>query len=282
MTLVHVWSALSLLMPQRTVYAVVRPAVIFVLCFAVGTGGWITTVSASLRSLPGDALYPVKMATEQTQAAVVSALQGRAAATELRLSFASRRADEVQKVVNTRDDAGDKKERVHTAVENLKIEVEQVSVGLQQTKNDASPEDTAAVAQAVERKVDEIKQTLTESGAGGIHVTAAQTQETVSVIDKLKNEAGQVRQEIASASSTPSAAASASTTIIIVVPSPISSPIAVTSTVQIIVPTSTPSVVPNVIPKPKLQPSPPPKEKQIELAPDVTDEPTEIKIEAWE
>src|SRR5689334_15138466 len=53
-TLNHLWTALSFIMPQRTVYAVVRPAVIFIVCFGIGTGGWITTVSASLNSLPGD------------------------------------------------------------------------------------------------------------------------------------------------------------------------------------------------------------------------------------
>lgn len=271
-TLVHLWSVLSLIMPQRTVYAVVRPAVIFVLCFAVGTGGWITTVSASLRSLPGDTLYPVKMATEQTQAAVVGALQGRAAATELRLSFATRRAEEVQKVVNTRDVAGDKKERVNTAVENLKIEVQQVSVELQNTKSDSSPEEAAAVAKQVERKIDEIKQTLADSGVSGVHASSVQAQEAVSVINKLKVEAGQVRNEVATAT----------TTILIMVPSPT----AVTSTVQIIVTgaaSSTAPVAPVVVPKPRpILPFTKAPEKLIELGPDVTDKSTPVTIEAWE
>jgi hypothetical protein len=130
-TLAHVWSALSLVMPQRTVYAVVRPAVIFVLCVSVGTAGWLTTVSASLNSLPGDALYPVKLAAEHTQVAVVQVIQGDAATAELHLSFASRRADEVHKIIEASStDAAAKQQHVQQAVENLKTEVQSVSQNL--------------------------------------------------------------------------------------------------------------------------------------------------------
>lgn len=271
-TLAHLWSALSLLMPQRTVYAVVRPAVIFVLCFVVGTGGWIATVSASLRSLPGDTLYSVKLATEQTQAAVVDVLQGRAAATELRVSFASRRAQEVHKVLSARSD-DKKKERVDAAVQQLKSEVTQVRKALQQVRTDASPDEALAAAQTVARAVDEIKLALVVSG---VHTTtAAQAQETVSAIDELKSEAGKVQQEAASASSTPAVASGVTTTTIVIAPTS-TTPVATTTVLIIFTPTSTPK-------RAALHAPPVPvRERPLELAPDVTDEKTEIMIEAWD
>lgn len=189
LTLNHVWSALSLIIPQKTVYAYVRPAVIFVLCFGLGTAGWITTVSASLNSLPGDALYPVKLATEQTQAAVVSAVQGNAASAELHLSFATRRADEVQRIVDTPSDPTTKQARVQQAVQNLKTEVETVRTTLDQATN-ASPQDAVIVAKAIDRKADELKQSLQTAN---VQIASS---DTVQALDQLKQQAQTVQQNI--------------------------------------------------------------------------------------
>ncbi len=180
-TLNHLWSALSLILPQKTVYAVVRPTVIFVVCFTVGTAGWITTVSASYASLPGDALYPVKIATEQTQAAVVEAIQGKAASAELHLSFASRRVDEVNKIIDAPGSVQDKQSRVDEAVKNLKNDVQSANQNLVSAGQD-TPSAGAEVAKAIDRKVGEIKQTFETTGA---HISSAAT---VAALDELRVE----------------------------------------------------------------------------------------------
>lgn len=283
-TLNHLWTALSFVMPQRTVYAVVRPAVIFVICFAVGTGGWITTVSASLNSLPGDALYPVKIASEHTQVAVVNALQGRTASTELRLSLARRRAEEVSKIVNTPAlDSQAKSVRVQAAVEQLKSEVQSVSENLVAVQQrGGSQQEVIAVAQAITKNTEEIKQNL---GDTSVHATSA---EVLVAINKLQQDAGKA-QEVAS--STPALAITTSTPQIVLTVEIVSSTPA-TSTVPTAAPTSTPAQ-PRASTKPahtttstviiieedsnKNFPERPP-----ELSPDVVDTPTPIQLEAWE
>lgn len=273
-TLAHLWSALSLIMPQRTVYAVVRPTVIFVLCFIVGTGGWVTAVSASLRSLPGDTLYPIKLATEQTQASVVGVLQGRAAATELRVSFASRRAQEVHKVLSSRGDEPQKKERIDAAVAQLHTELNQVREELKQVHKDATPDEAFATAQTVARAVNEIKLTFAMSGVQAS--TAAHAQETVSAIEELKSEAGRVEQEMAIVTSTNNGvSATVATTTIVLVPVVPTTPTSTTAPVA-----STTVLI--IVPRQKIQPPPLRVEKPLELSPDVTDQKTEVTIEAWE
>lgn len=281
-SLVHIWSALSLIMPQRTVYSVVRPAVIFVVCFTVGTAGWLTTVSASINSLPGDALYPVKLATEHTQVAVAQVIQGNAATAELHLSFATRRADEVHKIIETTTiDAAGKQERVQQAVENLKTEVQNVSQNLAQAQQGTSG-DAVAIAKAVDRKVDELQQTLQ---AADVHVSGTNT--TAVAIQNLRNEIARVKlTDIAVTTSSPASASSTfqidftltlttsstpsapstSSTATIVVGHPAARP-----TVAAETPTTSTTVINEKFP-----------DRPRELAPDVVDTSTPVKIETWD
>lgn len=291
LTLNHLWSALSLIMPQRTVYKVVRPAFIFVMCFTLGTAGWITTVTASLESLPGDALYPVKIATEQTQVAVTEAIKGEAASTELRLSFATRRADEVNKIITTPSGSeAEQKARVEVAVQNLKSEVETVSVRLQEVKQE-NPAAAAQVAQVIDRKVEVLQQSL--------GVTGGQSSSTAAVaIAQLRLEVDRVKTDVSSSTttSTPSVAASSSTAPIAVKESPAG---ATTTTITVVAPVNTTSSVTIIITQPEVRvpakPVPAPEElppvvvdpqkdfpeRPPELAPEVVDEPTPIGIQTW-
>jgi hypothetical protein len=259
-------------MPQRTVYAVVRPAFIFVVCFSLGTAGWLTTVSASLESLPGDTLYPVKLATEHTQVAVVEAMKGSAASTELRLSFVTRRVDEVNKVVAAPAiSAAARQERVDIAVENLKTEVQTVSEKLSDVKLN-NPESVIHVAQVIERKVDAIQQSLEVAG-----VTTSSTAAVVAIA-QLKQDAV---AESAS-STTPTATTSSlpiantTSTVILVIPTP-EAGTTTTIVIEPVVraPIPTPVAAP-VAPDSKLDTFP---ERPPELGPDVVDSATPISIQ---
>lgn len=269
-SLVHLWSVLSLVMPQRTVYAVVRPAFIFVVCFSLGTAGWLTTVSASLESLPGDTLYPVKRATEQTQVAVVEAMKGKAASTELRLSFVTRRVDEVTKVVAAPAiSAAARQERVEQAVEILKTEVQTVNEKLNDVKIN-NPESAAQVAQVIERKVDAIQQSLEVAG-----ITTSSTAAVVAIA-QLKLDA--VAGVASSTTSTDPVASETNTTstVIVIVPAP-ESEATTTIIVAPIVRAPLPSSAnESPAPKKKLDAFP---ERPPELGPDVVDTATPISIQ---
>lgn len=282
-SLVHLWSALSLILPQRTVYAVVRPAFIFVICFSLGTAGWITTVSASLESLPGDTLYAVKLATEHTQVAVVQAMKGNAASTELRLSFVTRRVDEVNKVIAApAANEDERKVRVDQAVENLKTEVQTVSVQLQEVKQN-NPAAAVHVAQLIDRKVEVIQQSLETTG-----VTASSTGAVIAIA-QLRLETDSIKADAASSTAS-------STPVVIVKDIASSTPATTpTTTITIVIPpqaTSTVIVIeqrPVVTPLPPLEQPAPVKpiidsfpERPLELAPDVVDTATPITIEPRE
>lgn len=271
-SLVHLWSVLSLIMPQRTVYAVVRPAFIFVVCFSLGTAGWLTTVSASLESLPGDTLYPVKLATEQTQVAVVEAMKGKAASTELRLSFVTRRVDEVTKVVAAPAvSAAARQERVDQAVENLKTEVQSVNEKLNDVKIN-NPESAVLVSQVIERKVDAIQQSLEVAG-----VTTSSTAAVVAIAQlKLDAVAGSASSTTSTAVTTSTPITNTTSTVIVVVPvseSGTTTTIVIEPVVRapIPMPVATP-----VAPVDKLDTFP---ERPAELGPDVVDSPTPISIQ---
>jgi len=269
-SLVHLWSALSLIMPQRTVYAVVRPAFIFVVCFSLGTAGWLTTVSASLESLPGDTLYPVKLATEHTQVAVIEAMKGNAASTELRLSFVTRRVDEVSKVVAAPAiSAAARQERVDQAVENLKTEVQTVSEKLNDVKIN-NPESVVQVAQVIERKVDAIQQSLEVAG-----VTTSSTAAVVAIAQlKLDAVAGSTSSTTSTAATT-TPITNTTSTVIVVIPTPEAATTTVVVEPVVRAPLPTPVAAP-VAPVDKLDTFP---ERPPELGPDVVDSPTPISIQ---
>ncbi|MCX6780793.1 MAG: DUF5667 domain-containing protein [Candidatus Magasanikbacteria bacterium] len=234
-TMAHVWSALSLIMPQKTVYAYVRPAVIFTLCFSLGTAGWITTVSASLGSLPGDALYPVKIATEHTQVAVVQVTQGSAATAELHLSFASRRADEVTKIIATPTaNPVEQKARVAVAAENLKTEVQNVSETLQAAKQ-SDPAAAVQVAKVIEVKITALQQSLDETAADGSVSSTVSGTGAVVALAQLKQETDSLKQSASSTAATSTAPNATST------PSTIPAP--TTSTLEITVPATSTVVI---------------------------------------
>lgn len=272
LTLNHVWSALSLIMPQKTVYAVVRPAVIFTVCFTLGTAGWITTVTASLESLPGDALYPVKLATEQTQVAVTEVIKGETASAELRVSFVSRRADEVTKVLSAPSVPEEQKQEiVNKAVANLQTEVESVSIKLSAVKN-ADLQTAVQIADAIDTKVSVIQQALE---------TSPHTSSTPAVfaIAQLKVELDRVRTDAIASSTTEPATTSTTPDIIIATGSVTTTPSIVSSTTTSVVVSSTPVVIDIEPEKDPLADFP---ERPPELGPDVVSGAVPIQLKTWE
>lgn len=155
--LTWVWSFMDVFLPRTVVRYAVRPVFVLSLIFGMAFGGWVTTVSASYNSLPGDVLYPVKLATENMQTSVAS----KSEATKLRTTFAVRRVEEVKQIV--KGNSSKKEEKVGEAVKHLKSDLDQVRGNLEEMKKS---EKTTTSAQAVQTakevndKTTEIQKTL--------------------------------------------------------------------------------------------------------------------------
>lgn len=161
----QVWNFLNVFMPRAAVSYVMKPVMVMVLAIGLVMGGWVTTVSASYNSLPGDVMYSVKLATENVQTTLASKPQE----TKLRAEFANRRAQEVKKIVKSNLPKKEKKIKVEEAVTHLKKELEQVKGNLDAMKNSAPQPSTVSanqaveVAKVVEQKTIEIQKSLEQT-----------------------------------------------------------------------------------------------------------------------
>lgn len=138
----NMWLLLSIFIPPRTVYAVVRPIVLMGLAFGIATGSWATGAFASLNSVPGDVWYPVKIGIENTTVAVVGATQGTSAKTKLQAEYATRRLDEAQKVIA-------EPEKAKEAVQRFQESMTEVNATLEALKST-----DAAVAVEIAKSMD--------------------------------------------------------------------------------------------------------------------------------
>ena len=130
---------------------VFRPSAIGLSSLVVVFTGWIASVSASINSVPGDILYPLKRATEVAQLTLTTGTENK---TALQFEFADRRLEEVSKITES-SDADQKNEDVQYAVAEFKNNINNVKDNLEALKASASPETVAALAKMVDRKTDE-------------------------------------------------------------------------------------------------------------------------------
>ena len=109
---------MAVFLPRVFVFKVIRPAMVVLLIIVLGGGSWIATVAASQDSLPGELLYPAKIATEKTQAVVAAAVGAKETETKLHVDFAKRRAQETKKLIVSKNP--EKIKKVPETVNNLK------------------------------------------------------------------------------------------------------------------------------------------------------------------
>lgn len=120
-------------------------------------GSWVATVNASFDSVPGDVLYPVKLATERAQITMSTSGEQRA---KLHAEFAGRRLDEVNAI--TSSDAEGKDEKVQIAVDGFKEQIASVNDELMDIQA-SNPEEAGALAVIVDQKTDELEATISQS-----------------------------------------------------------------------------------------------------------------------
>ncbi|MEI6511098.1 MAG: DUF5667 domain-containing protein [Candidatus Uhrbacteria bacterium] len=120
-------------------------------------GSWVATVNASFDSVPGDVLYPVKLATEHAQITLSTSGEQRA---KLHAEFAGRRLDEMNAI--TSSNAEGKDEKVKAAVDGFKLEIASVNDELMNVQI-SDPGQAAALAIVVGQKTDEYQATIAQS-----------------------------------------------------------------------------------------------------------------------
>jgi len=131
-------------------------------------GSWVATVNASFDSVPGDVLYPVKLATERAQISISTSGEQRA---KLHAEFAGRRLDEVNAI--TSSDAEGKDEKVKIAVEGFKQEIASVNDELMNVQI-SNPGQAGALAIIVDQKTDEYEATIAQSEPAADALASAQ------------------------------------------------------------------------------------------------------------
>tara|TARA_Y100000031_G_scaffold155548_1_gene206651 strand:+ start:680 stop:1930 length:1251 start_codon:yes stop_codon:yes gene_type:complete len=139
----------------------VRPMAVGFATLAVLLGGWTGMVGASFDAVPGDVLYPVKIANEKAQLSLAFSGERKV---KLHAEFASRRLDEV--VAISASDHPEKEEQVKVAMNNFTREVEAVSQQIEELKAD-DLEGAAELVMILDRKVEEYE-TVIEQSKGDI------------------------------------------------------------------------------------------------------------------
>ncbi|KAA0206115.1 hypothetical protein EDM68_03130 [Candidatus Uhrbacteria bacterium] len=147
--------------PARFVQWLRTPALATLSVIAAVLGGSLVSVSASERSVPGDFLYPVKIASEQTRLALT---QGKADRVRLKAEFVDRRVEEIKTIANTPEKKSP--ERLREAAIGLKRDLDTVKNQLKEVKQEASAPETAELAKLVDRKIEQVSQELKQVKTG--------------------------------------------------------------------------------------------------------------------
>lgn len=180
----NLWLGMSIFLPQKLVFNVVRPVAVLLIVALVGTSGWIATVDASYEALPGDWLYSAKRVVEKTQVTTMSILGAKISETKLHAEFAKRRASEIKGVVNS--DNPNKSAVVSSVISDLKDEIQSVSNQLDEMKT-ANIDGTADMAIEVQKNTDQINQSLKEVKEDLSTSTSTESKATAKEIGEVKD-----------------------------------------------------------------------------------------------
>ncbi len=137
--------------PQEIFTWVSRPVLAGLALILVVAGGSIMSVSAAEKSLPGDFLYGLKLASEQARIVMTGPKEDKL---KLKTEFTSRRIDELKQVVSMPN--GDTKDKVVQVAEILKHDVKTLKDQLNDVAQSASPDATAAAAKMVDKQSNEV------------------------------------------------------------------------------------------------------------------------------
>lgn len=166
--LARVFDVMSIVLPQRFVYSVVKPVLVVVLMVGVAGGGWITSVSAAHKSLPGEPLHYLTLAAESAKITVARVSGNGDIATLLEVERAQKRLEEARTLVRaaqTNPVAAEKKKQndyAKKAVSDAKKSLETVNKDLESAQRSKDTQQAFALAKAVIPEVENVEVTFKE------------------------------------------------------------------------------------------------------------------------
>lgn len=137
-----------------------QPAAVMLLVLGVFLGSSLT-INAAFYSLPGENLYPVKLALEKTHVALIASEEKRV---ELKIEFAQKRVAELDKVVASSESTEVKKRKIEVVAKEFKNNVASVNEYLNKaSKSNITPgeqDQKVAIAISVIAKTGELTKSL--------------------------------------------------------------------------------------------------------------------------
>ena len=155
---------------------------VFVLLFV---GGSVGITNASMGTLPGDRLYPVKLGMEKAQLALATSDSQRAS---LRTEFTSRRLDEM--VALAASAAPSDLSQLAMAVDRAKQDVTEISASLEESGKTSAQ--TTELAKAVGRKADAYANAVDASNPSLSKDVQKKVKEVKDILTKTKDQAVEV------------------------------------------------------------------------------------------
>lgn len=138
--------------------SILKPVMVsFMVLFLIFGSGFVTVLAAK-NSLPGDLLYPVKIAVEDVKIRISSS----EAKPQLQADFMCNRAQELSQIINSTGDSIRAKENVVQTVDKLQVQVNNTRASLSSIKQ-TEPQKAVETMNAISNKITESEKALTEA-----------------------------------------------------------------------------------------------------------------------
>jgi len=171
-----------------------RPVVALGLVVVMVFGGWITSVGASQNSLPGEALYKLKLFSEQAQVVITSSKENKI---KLHVEFAGRRLNEMSELIDS--SVSEKEQKVEQAVDGFKKEINSVhedldSIKKKKVKKKKDSDKVVEVTKIVDEKAVEYQDALDQT-VDKIEVSKDKIKEAKEAVNEVEAKAVEVLVE---------------------------------------------------------------------------------------
>lgn len=162
-------------------HVMMKPLVVGAAVFVFLLGGWMGANNVSMKALPGDRFYSMKLSLEKTQMLVAFAPEQKA---KLQVEFASRRLEEM--VDLTAYSYKQDSRAVLLAVRQFKKEMQSIQKDLQV---EAQTSTQTELAKELGRKTTIYKSTVADSGVNASDELKGEVDEVQALLDETSNEA---------------------------------------------------------------------------------------------
>lgn len=137
------------------------PVLVVLSVFVVLLGGSFASVRAAEGALPGDALYMLKLISEQTRLVLTSSKPSKVI---LKVEFTKRRVEDLKTIIETPDDEiTEKDERVSQVTDILKQDFNTLKEQLEEVQNEEVAVETAEAAKLVDKELAEVVKALDDA-----------------------------------------------------------------------------------------------------------------------